>query len=149
MNGLEERKGRTMEQQRAAFALKKIQQLSGQKDNAKEAALYIRKLPAMTFGNGLGQALAFLLAKTKSNDEKTLSVHPAGQVYLIVAEWLVENRKVYSGKPTDLLESMMNNNREQYMIAQEEAWALLDWLKKFADALLPTDESETAIVEGK
>jgi CRISPR-associated protein Cmr5 len=143
MNGLEERKGRTLEQRRAEFALKKIQQLSQQKDTAKEAALYIRRLPAMTFSNGLGQALAFLLAKANSKNEKDLLVHPAGQVYLMVAEWLVENRKVYFGKPVDLIHAMMANNRERYMLAQEEAWALLDWLKKFADALLP-EESETA-----
>lgn len=148
MNGVGEGKGLTLEQQRAEFALKKIEQLSEQKEKAKEAALYIRRLPAMTFGNGLGQALAFLLAKTKSNDEQALAVHPAGQVYLIIAEWLVEKREVYSGKPVDLIKAMMSNNRGRYMIAQEETWALLDWLKKFADAILPDEKSEPATGEG-
>jgi CRISPR-associated protein Cmr5 len=144
MNGLEASKGRTLEQCRAKFALEKIQQLSQQKDKAKEAALYIRRLPAMTFGNGLGQALAFLLAKAEGKKD-----NPARHVYDIVSDWLIRERKIYPENGTDLLESMMNNNRDKYMIAQEEAWALLDWLKKFADALLPTEEeSETAAGKG-
>ncbi len=144
MSGLEEGKGRTLEQRRAKFALEKIQQLSQQQGKAKEAALYIRRLPALTFGNGLGQALAFLLAKAEGKKD-----NPARYVYDIVSDWIIRERKIYPENGTDLLESMMNNNRDKYMIAQEEAWALLDWLKKFADALLPTEEeSETAAGKG-
>jgi CRISPR-associated protein Cmr5 len=138
MNELQGRKGCTLEQRRAKFALEKIQQLSQQQGKAKEAALYIRRLPTLTFSNGLGQTLAFLLAKAEGKKD-----NPARYVYDIVSDWLIGEREIYPENGTDLLKSMMNHNREKYMIAQEEAWALLNWLKKFADAFLPTEESKT------
>jgi CRISPR-associated protein Cmr5 len=135
---------RTLEQERAAFALARVEQLEKLGDKAKEAAMYIRKLPAMTFTNGLGQALAFLLAKTENNG----NFNPARQVYLIVADWLIE-RKIYSAEPAELIRTIMANDRYQYQLAQEETWALLDWLKKFVDALLPKEEPVSAMAQGK
>jgi CRISPR-associated protein Cmr5 len=129
---------RTLEQERAAFALDQVELLQKQGDIAKEAAMYIRKLPAMIFTNGLGQSLAYLLAKTNGNMEL-----PAGQVYEILATWLTEKRKIYCEKQGGLLKIMMETDRYKYQLAQEEAWALLEWLKKFADAFLPKEESES------
>jgi CRISPR-associated protein Cmr5 len=135
---------RTLEQERAAFALERVELLKKHGDKAREAAMYIRKLPAMTFTNGLGQALAFLLAKAENDG----NFDPARQVYLIIADWLIE-RKIYLGESADLIRTMMANDRYQYQLAQEEAWALLEWLKKFADALLPKEETISAMVQGK
>lgn len=125
---------RTLEQQRAKYALKAV---NSQKDR-KEAAEYgrhIRRLPAMILNNGLGQALAFLLADDEGKNK------PSGEVYKNLAEWTCgaadaeHPRRIYAGN--DLIKELMGGDREAYIIAQQETLRLLTWMKKFADAYLP------------
>lgn len=141
----EQAERRTLEQERAAFAWDKVQQLKvdlGEK--AGDATMYIRRLPAMTFGNGLGQTLAFLLAQAAGDSNK-----PAFKVYQILAEWLIRHRQIYAGELDKLIKTIADNDRYQYQLAQEEVWALLNWLKKFADAFLPKEGSKLVENEGK
>jgi CRISPR-associated protein Cmr5 len=120
---------RTIEQDRAKYAL---QQVTGFDGDKTEYSTLIKKLPAMILNNGLGQALAFLLAKNEGNtgkDEK-----PSRTLYAQLQKWLLD-MKVYSDG--DLLKLLMNGDREQYMHAQHETLKLLTWMKKFAEAYLP------------
>jgi len=131
---------KTLEQKRALFAMKAI------KNGNAEYYRHVRKMPAMILNNGLGQALAFLLA-----DDEGKKKEPSYLLYQDLSKWLCENNHntsklppeqapccVYFGKD-DLLDALMKGNRFQYLQAQNEALKLLVWLKKFADAM-PTGE---------
>jgi CRISPR-associated protein Cmr5 len=129
----------TLEQRRAVFAWDRVNSL--EKNLNEKAGMYIRKLPAMTFNNGLGQTLAFLLAKAAED----VSAH---SVYDILADWLITERQIYTGGKEQLIKTIAENDRYQYQLAQEEVWALLNWLKKFTDAFLPKENSTRQQVKG-
>src|SRR5262249_43914092 len=58
----------TLEQQRAEFALKKVDEVKGGKDKAKFKTQLL-KLPARLHNNGLGQTVAFYLSAGKGKPE--------------------------------------------------------------------------------
>lgn len=119
-------KPRLLSQQRAAYALERVQEV---RENHEYARL-CRDLPAMLLQNGLGQSLAFLRSKRKENT--------ADKLYGDISGWLIEKRRIYAGD--DLIEAVINGDRSEYMAAQEEALELSGWLKRFADALIGKDE---------
>lgn len=115
---------RLLSQRRAAYALGRVQEAG--KDH--EYARLCRDLPTMFLQNGLGQSLAFLRSKSDA----------AGSLYRDISGWLIQERRIYAGG--DLIEAVMEGNRNDYMAAQEEALELAGWLKRFADALIGGDE---------
>lgn len=121
----------TMDQQRAKFALKAIEDYM---DTSCQAELrrYIIQIPALIHMNGLGQALAFYRSKGKDSTHE--------MIYQLLGSWLSSKEsqgRVFEGTETDLLKAITTADMFQYMAAQNEALALLEWLKKFATALLP------------
>lgn len=128
---------RTVEQKRAAFALNFVTAFQGSK---AELATHIQKTPIRILQNGLGQALAFLLANNegKTGDKRKSS----GTLYDHLQKWLCEAGqpcRVYDGTAGDLMKQVVEGNRAQYLRAQQEALALFTWLKKFSDAYLDKD----------
>jgi CRISPR-associated protein Cmr5 len=122
---------RTLEQQRAAAALAFVQ---AQKDNEKQRAklhTVIQKAPILILQNGLGQTLAFLLADTAGEGENRKA---AGLLYDQLGQWL-RQQGIYPGQE-DLMTQLTAANRHHYLRAQQEALALLGWMKKFAEAWL-------------
>jgi CRISPR-associated protein Cmr5 len=127
---------RSMDQERAEFALKKIQAiLNGSEASAHkvEVRRYLNNLPALIRMNGLGQALAFFRMKGKDTAHDT--------IYNMVGDWLCDTnskgRIFYAD--ADVLSAITQSDMDHYMAAQNEALALLQWLKKFAVALLPKE----------
>lgn len=119
----------TLEQDRAIYAMGKITKFSGDKE---KYGTLVRKLPAMILNNGLGQVLAFLLA-----DDEGKHKEPSWQLYLQLQEWLCDKNhppQVYS---QNLMDSLMAEDRFQYIRAQQEVLSLLTWMTKFANAYLP------------
>ena len=129
-------------QRRAKYAMDKVNTVAANHDVATEYARHIMKLPVMVLNNGLGQALAYLLAECEENNW-------ACCLYQDIDAWL-------NGTPNDdypcrvygapvpganasnkLIEELMNGNRSQYFRAQQEALLLLGWMTKFANAYLP------------
>jgi CRISPR-associated protein Cmr5 len=135
---------RTMEQERALFALEQIKNSeTAAGDDSKKLrkyATFVRRLPTMVLQNGLGQTLAFLLADAEGNDGE-----PSKWLYDQLQEWLlgapVDNRpeRVYSNG--DLIKELVKGSRDNYRRAQIGALGLLSWMRKFADAYLPKGES--------
>ncbi len=131
----------TIEQRRAAFALKRIintvnTKIAANELKAKEFRAYAQELPAMIRMNGLGQAAAFSKMKGGSH----------GELYNIVSEWMTQ-----AGQPLeeydDLLTGITKTKMFHYRVAQTEAMALMEWVRKFATAFLDEDnqsESEEA-----
>ena len=123
-----------LEQERAKYALNALNKLLEDKNkkNNDKYATYIRRLPSMILTNGLGQALAFLLA---DNAKDTHS--PAIKIYHQIQHWLLSERKIYDSSDSDLMATLVKQKSSGYMHAQHETLKLLVWMKKFADAYLP------------
>lgn len=142
---------RLLEQKRAAFALRFVLRFveeEGHRNQAEQQkmATHIQKTPVRILNNGLGQALAFLLADNegKRGGERK----PSGRLYDKLEEWLCGDpdderpMRVYKspGQP-NLVKQLMEGSREQYLLAQEEALRLFVWLRKFAEAYLEAGDS--------
>lgn len=122
---------RSMDQERAEFALAKIQNtVSGPEAEQVEVRRYLNGLPALIRMNGLGQALAFYRMKGNGSSHEL--------IYRMVGEWLCSassKGRVFT-HDDDVLTAITRSDIHHYMAAQNEALALLEWLKKFALALL-------------
>lgn len=117
-----------LSQERGAYALKRVQDAGKDYDYAR----FCRDLPAMLLGNGLGQSLAFLASKAGERKEREQKA--AGRLYDDLSGWLVGKRGIYAGN--DLIEAVMDGDRQSYTAAHEEAVEFSGWLKRFADALI-------------
>jgi CRISPR-associated protein Cmr5 len=115
----------TLGQQRAAYCLEMLKNLVCSRDEFKPLSA---GLPSMILQNGFGQTLAFLLAKGKDKHQAAFE---------IIALWLV-NRKLicHSNQQVDILHQISKMNQAQYLQAQRETLAMLEWLKRYANAAL-------------
>ncbi|MFA0731909.1 MAG: hypothetical protein LKKZDAJK_000899 [Candidatus Fervidibacter sp.] len=124
---------RTLEQERAQHAWSCVQEVKD-KPFAGDYRTIAVKVPSLIVTNGLGQTLAFLKAKGKgepSNEHEILYRH--------LADWV--GSKVHADG--DLLNWLVNKaDSQQYRLATMEALALLQWLKRFAEAELPKGREE-------
>lgn len=121
----------TLAQRRAADALTKVNALK-EKNNYGNYVSYVKGLPAGILMNGLGQAAATLLAAAKGKQDDAHYV-----LYRHLSEWLCRDAlEAPYPNATDLLEAITQNDEADYVRAQAEALAYLEWLKKFAVALL-------------
>lgn len=124
----------TLEQERAAFALRKVDEVKGGKEKAKFKTQLV-KLPARLHNNGLGQTVAFYLSAGSGKPE----VRICGWI----EEWLYE-RQIYAGGR--LIESIAGQRlppdeaETRYREASVEVRALAVWLKRFAEAFIEGEE---------
>lgn len=116
---------RTYEQKRAAHALKEIKNLKGKE--SEHFTSYVSALPASIVMNGLGQAMAFERSNKNDNGHRDL--------YKIIERWLCGESGVFN-QESDLMDAITKNGQNDYLRAQAEALAYLDWLKKFSRAYL-------------
>ncbi|MCW2279328.1 type III-B CRISPR module-associated protein Cmr5 [Heliophilum fasciatum] len=146
------------DQQRAGYAWTKINDAAAQKfaDRYKEL---VRKFPAYILTNGLGQALAFLVAKgsqtlgDKRSCPNEQKAH--GALYLHIQEWLCQEGMAYADAVAGEMRDPDGGNRDfrlmerivrqeqgslSYRQATMETLALLQWFKRFAEAVLPDDK---------
>lgn len=131
----------TIQQQRAAYALERVEQ-DRDKHMSEKGFLsayksYASGLPAMIQMNGLGQAAAFYRSKSAGRDSKALAY---GCLYGLLSDWLTVSGQPYSAH-SDLLRGVTTEDMRTYMLAQSEAQALLDWVKKFAKAYMEEPKS--------
>lgn len=120
----------TIQQQRAKYALERVQNAANNhRINHKEYKSYASSLPAMIHMNGLGQAAAFFKSKGDTH----------GELYNLLSGWLCQPGQPYTGCE-NLLEGITTKDMHQYRLAQAEAQALMDWVKKFAKAFMITEE---------
>jgi CRISPR-associated protein Cmr5 len=129
---------RTLEQRRAERALQRIEQRTHLPPKHKEAYVsYAKALPAEILMNGLGQAMAMLLAAARGKaDDPHRLLHDDMQA------WLCGNEELpalpYEG---DLVPALMAHGQEAYLLAQGEAVAYCGWLKRFAVAYLENPDA--------
>lgn len=126
----------TLEQRRAADALARVTDLNGQSANFKKRyRAYVDRLGPTIVMTGLGQALATERAAAGPNPQgDDEQAHQA--LYDHVQRWLCRPGGVYAGGQ-DLLEAITQHDEANYLVAQAEALAWLQWHKKFCRAALP------------
>ena len=120
----------TLQQERARHALGKVQSWVALNDGSKLKAR-TSELPFMIHANGLGQAAAFFKSK-KNKDGYDV-------VLLALQDWMAQPSRPFAGK-TDLMRAIVEADLATYRLAQAEAMAYMDWVKKFASAYLAGQE---------
>ena len=116
----------TLGQKRAAFALEKIIENIGHKDEKfkNEFKSFASGVPSMILMNGFGQALAFI--KTKKDEKYKI-------VFNIVKEWLrKENFVVSLDDDRSFIMEISKMDQKKYLDAQKETLAILEWIKRYA-----------------
>lgn len=115
------------EQKRSKFALQCLQR-HGAID--KDLANFIVGMPTMILQNGFAQTMAFLLSKGNGKDEN----EKHNFVFNTICAWShQENNKIHSDKHI-FFNAISELSQEEYLILQEEALKLLQWLKRYARA---------------
>ena len=129
--------GLNLDQRRAKHALARIRKQQ-KHPRQSEYLSYAKALPASILQNGLGQAMATLLAAGKSNDDD-----PHFLLYRDLEDWLCGNDEdaPYRGAP-GLLEAITTKDQRHYLRAQAEAQGYLNWLKKLAAAHLKAESRD-------
>ena len=129
----------TQEQERAKSAWEHVSKISANmKDDAgkKLAGEYralVRSAATDILTNGLGQTLAFLLAKDKG--EKGRKPTPHWALYTHISTWIPDAN-------SDLLKWLISQDSEVYRQTTVEVMAYLNWLKRFAEAELPEPKEQ-------
>jgi CRISPR-associated protein Cmr5 len=131
----------TLGQKRAAHALKVITKLA-EENNYGNFGSYVQRLPATIVMNGLGQAMAGELAAGRGSKDDDERAHKT--LFDFVESWLWESKAYPNDK--GLMEAIVESNQGDYIRAQAEALAYLDWLKKFSQAYLNGDKDGSSTV---
>ncbi len=116
----------TIQQLRAKNALEKVQALVPLNEGAKLKAR-AAELPFMIHANGLGPTAAFFRSKGDKDGYDHL--------YRVLNQWLCSTGQPFAGQP-ELMNAITQADMTTYRLAQAEAMAYLDWVKKFALAYL-------------
>ncbi len=122
-----------LDQRRAAHALKVVKKHRNLNENGEGGYLsYAKALPTTILQNGLGQAMATLLAAAKGK-----KMDPHALLYRDLQGWLCggDEDAPYRNEE-DLLQAITHHDQQHYLRAQAESQQYLIWLKKFAAAYL-------------
>jgi len=123
---------RDLDRNRAKRAWEFIATVHGKEYEGKYGSI-VRDLPTMIQINGLAQTLAFLHAKGKKQDSKGHI-----QAFAHLSGWVCDHLTWGEG---DLLKRVLKSeNTQHYRQATGEALAFLQWLKRFAEAELKSEE---------
>lgn len=118
---------RMMAQKRAEFALNEVL-VARKKVDQEKLKHFSAEVPSMILKNGLGQTLAFWLAKGKP-EHITL--------FNIVTKWLQQTDMKNFGdckEEKHYVRQLSKIEQREYLRNQNEALALLEWVKRFANA---------------
>lgn len=119
----------TKQQKRAAFALGEINGLMNNGNIEEKTVNFIVGTPNMILSNGLGQTLAFLLAK-KSDKAREF-------VFSVLKKYLcMEYKTDFAGADDNFkfLKKFNDISQLQYLTMQQECLRMLEWLKRYARA---------------
>lgn len=122
-----------LEQGRAAYAYQ-CAEAGASLDKKKEYKAYVKKMPMLIKTNGLGAAVAFAFAKG-SKGGNIQEKDPWGLLYKQLEEWLRNNHHLKMDQ-NQLAKALTSSDSASYRATTVEVLALLNWIKRFADALI-------------
>lgn len=117
-------------QKRSAFALVELNTLSCDRE---KFAKFSAGLPSMILQNGLGQALAFLLAKGKKKKESDPDNEHLCS-FKIIINWLNEKNILKKNHNRQSVYEISQLAQQDYLRAQSETLKMLEWLKRYANS---------------
>ena len=130
----------TLDQKRAQRAWEDIQEVKQRSLGfRKKYGSLARRVPMLVLTNGLGQTLAYLVSKAKFHEkDRGEEAQASGELFEHLSRWTMSQiAPNFNGK---LLLWILQNDSTGYRRATTEALAYLSWLKRFAEAELPTEE---------
>ena len=135
----------TKQQKRAAFALDELKEKVKKNLVDSKLAAFIVGMPNMILSNGLGQSMAFLMAKAKKKPEREF-------VFYMIKKYLCQNYKDIFGdfkkddmqNDYDFLKKFNEVSQDKYIKIQDEVLRMLEWLKRYARAFETESKKETA-----
>ncbi len=139
---------RMLSNKRASYALQEVLNLFKElSDNQKkEFKKFVAGAPAMIQQNGFGQALAFWLSKDEGKNSTKYR-----KLFNMVVKWLsykkldVHNHFIFTERPEENYQQVMIELSEmqqgKFLAAQKESMAVLEWIKRFAHAYAPKEDS--------
>lgn len=122
-----------IQQERAKFAIEQLEGISKNQVIDKDTATFIVGMPNMILSNGIGQTMAFLLAK--SDKEK--------KVYKILKNWICRkyaNLGFTDKSDMDFIKTFCSLKQDKYLEIQRECLRLCEWLKRYARAFQEEDK---------
>lgn len=134
---------RSLEQERAKYAWECIQEVKGDINLEDKYKSYVRKTPTYIQVNGLGNTLAFYKSKFEADLKKKgeNGLGPEKRAYKLLYDhingWKKETRE-----NKDFLEWIIDEGTSSLKVFQatKETIALLNWMKRFAEAELRDKE---------
>jgi len=139
---------RMLSNKRAGYALQEVLNLFGELSDKqkKEFKKFVAGAPAMIQQNGFGQALAFWLAKDEGKNNTKYR-----KLFNMVVRWLsykkqdIHNRFIDTERPQENYQQVMlelsGMKQDGFLAAQKESMAVLEWIKRFAHAYAPKEDS--------
>jgi len=131
---------RTLGQKRSEFALNEVLKIEDP-DLKKEFKNFSAGAPSMILQNGFGQALAFWLSKGTDKDLKVRPNDKHIKLFDIIMYWLsydngndIRNPFATKTNRRELIKEISEMEQRKYFAAQKETLALLEWVKRFANA---------------
>ena len=135
----------TLDQHRAQHAWKAVEDARGlhSEEARKNFAREAKRLPVRIRTAGLGQALAFLCAKSKDSDREDYR----GRLLKELGDWLLKERSLAprpegANDRNAVIKAIINGNANLLRRATEEALLYLQWLTRFSDAEFKPDEGD-------
>jgi len=131
----------TLDQERAKQAWEDVQEAKQRSPEfRKKYGGLARRVPMLVLTNGLGQMLAFLFSKAKFQEQnRSVEAQAHGELFHRLSKWTMSQIAPTSSDQT-LLDWVLQSDSSAYRRATAEALAYLNWLKRFAEAELPTEE---------
>lgn len=124
-----------IQQERAKFAIEQLEKISSNQVIDKDIATFIVGMPNMILSNGIGQTMAFLLAK---NDKEK-------KVYKILKNWICKkyaNLGFTDKSDMDFIKTFCTLKQDKYLEIQRECLRLCEWLKRYARAFQEEDKDK-------
>lgn len=129
----------TKQQKRASFVLNQLNNSfspNGTVTVDSKTATFIVGTPNMVLSNGLGQTMAFLMAKMKDKPERKF-------VFETIKKYLEENYKNTFTPQADnfvFIQKFSTISSGDYIKIQDEVLRMLEWLKRYARAFEKEEE---------
>ncbi|MBW1737224.1 MAG: type III-B CRISPR module-associated protein Cmr5 [Deltaproteobacteria bacterium] len=132
-------KTRTLGQKRANYALEKV--LAIPENTKKDFKSFSAGAPSTILQNGFGQAMAYWLSKGTDKNLKIKKDDKHIVIFNMIREWLsyknsdVNNNFIKkTSSETEFVKELSDLDQRRYLAAQREALALLEWVKRYANA---------------
>lgn len=131
-----------LEQGRAAFAYKCAEE-GKTIGKSKEYKSYVKKMPMLIKANGLGAAIAFAFAKGSEGGIPNKN-SAWGLIYDQIENWLMNDDKhLIRFEKNKLAQALTESTSAEYRATTIEVMAFLNWVKRFADALIEGEAQDT------